>query len=192
MQRSNLTNLLYVGYVDFKIKVNDRIVHVSRHNKGLPGLQRAFCNFLTGNSITHDDVPQFIDLRYSSTGMYDFDRDHTLLLNKLPLTGRSWEEGKYVYGDNEEESTYIAKLTAVLSSNSLIRKISNTESATTDFRFYLMSGSNGTINGVASGYFDLAYVDITAEALSLIGPGSQAIIEWSLQLLTGEGILTDE
>lgn len=186
MQQSNLTNLLYVGYVDLKIKINDRVVHTSRHNRGLPALQRAFCNFLTGNDITNEDVPQFIDLRYSSKEENKFDKTNTLLLNKLPLTGKSWEEGKYIYQDSSQESTYIAKLTAVLSSNSLIRKISSAEDDTLNFRFYLLSGSNGVVNGDAiSGYFDMAYLDVTAEALSLIGPGSQAIIEWSLQLLTG-------
>lgn len=185
MQQSNLTNLLYVGNVKFKIKIGDKIVEVSNHNKGLPALQRAFCNFLTGNDITKEDVPQFMDLRYSPVGTDNFSKSNTLLLNKLPLTGRSWEEGKYIYSDSSEESTYVAKLTAVLSSNSLIRKISNGEPY--DFRIYLISGSNGTVNDVPSGYFDLAYLNISSEALSMIGPGSQAIIEWSLQLLT-EGV----
>lgn len=183
MQQSNLTNLLYVGNVNLKLKVNDKIININQHNKGLPALQRAFCNFLTGNDITNEDVPQFIDLRYSIRGQDDFNKNNTMLLNKLPLTGRSWEEGRYIYQDSTQESTYVAKLTAVLSSNSLVRKISNTDE--NDFRFYLLSGSNGTVNGEISGYFDMAYLDISSEALSLIGPGSQAIIEWSLQLLTG-------
>jgi len=185
-QQSNLTNLLYVGHVDFKVKINDKIITVGNHNKGLPALQRGFCNFLTGNDITREDVPQFMDLRWSAKDQNDFSKDHTLLLNKLPLSGKSWEEGRYIYGNNQEESTYVAKLTAILSSNSLIRKISRSEAETTDFRLYLISGSNGTVNGVQSGYFDMAYLDMPAEQLSLIGPGSQAIIEWSLQLLTGE------
>lgn len=180
-QQSNITNLLYVGNVNLKIKINNKIIDISQHNKGLPALQRAFCNFLTGNDITNEDVPQFIDLRYK--GNNDFGRNNTLLLNKLPLTGKSWEEGRYIYGNSSSESTYVAKLTAVLSSNSLIRKISNTEEE--EFRFYLLSGSNGTVNDQISGYFDLAYLNVSAEQLSLIGPGSQAVIEWSLQLLTG-------
>lgn len=180
MKRHNLTNVSYVGHVDLKIKINDKIITVSQHNKGLPALQRAFCNFITGNMITNEDVPQFMDLRMSNSLQEDYSQ--SVLLNKLPLTGKSWEEGKYVYSDNVEESTYIAKLTAVLSSNSLIRKISSSEN--NKFRLYLVSGSNGIVNDQVSGYFDLAYLDIPAEQLSLIGPGSQAIIEWSLQLLT--------
>lgn len=187
MQRSNLTNLFYVGHVDLKIRINDRVITVGNHNKGLPALQRAFCNFLTGNDITKEDIPQFMDLRYSPKGQNAFDPANSLLLNRLPLTGKSWEEGRYIYQDNSSESTYVAKLTAVLSSNSLTRQITSEDEANYDFRLYLVSGSNGTVNGVVSGYFDLAYLNITAEQLSLIGPGSQAIIEWSLQLLT-EGV----
>ena len=182
-QQSNLTSLFYVGNVNLKLKIKDKIIDISNHNTGLPALQRSFCSFLTGNIITNEDVPEFIDLRYSVHGLNDFKPTQTMLLNKLPLTGKSWEEGKYIYQNNQEESTYIAKLTAVLSSNSLIRKISNTEE--NDFRFYLVSGSNGVVNNQVSGYFDLAYLNVSAEQLSLIGPGTQAIIEWSLQLLTG-------
>lgn len=180
-QQSNITNLLYVGNVTLKLKIKDKVVTLSQHNRGLPALQRAFCNFLTSNTITNEDVPQFLDLRYK--GNNNFGKDNTMLLNKLPITGKSWEEGKYIYNNSSTESTYIAKLTAVLSSNSLIRKISNTE--TEEFRFYLLSGSNGIVNDQVSGYFDMAYLNVSAESLSLIGPGTQAIIEWSLQLLTG-------
>lgn len=185
--QNNLTNLFYAGRVNLKIKINDRVVEVKNHNKGLPALQRAFCNFLTGNDITREDIPQSMDLRFSTKGTEQFDPANSLLLNRLPLTGKSWEEGRFIYSESKEESTYIAKLTAVLSSNSLTRQITTEDEANYDFRLYLVSGSNGTINGVVSGYFDLAYINITAEQLSLIGPGSQAIIEWSLQLLT-EGV----
>ena len=183
MSRHNLTNVSYVGQVNLKIKIKDKVITVGQHNKGLPALQRAFAKFITSNNITNEDVPQFMDLRYSpSTGDEDFSASHSLLLNKLPVSGKSFEEGRYIYHDNVEESTYIAKLTAVLSSNSLTAKISSSDDR--KFRLYLLSGSDGIVNGEVSGYFELAYLNIDAEALSLIGPGSQAIIEWSLQLLT--------
>lgn len=169
--------MLYVGHVSLKLKINNRIIEIDNHNKGLPALQRAFCNFLTGNDITHEDVPQFIDLRKKEGEVYS-----TVLLNKLPLTGKSWEEGKYIYQDSSEEDTYVAKLTAVLSSNSLATRITD---GSGEYRLYLQTGSNGTINGVTTGYYDLAYMDISSEALSMVGPGTQAIIEWSLQLLVG-------
>lgn len=181
-QQHNITNLFYVGNVSIKLKINDKIVNIENHNRGLLALQRAFCDFITGNTITNESVPQFMDLRCSVQGANNFNT--SLLLNKLPLTGKSWEEGRYVYDNNDEERTCVAKLTAVLSSNSLIEKISSSD--TRDFRLYLLSGSNGIVNGQVSGYFEMAYLGISAEQLSLIGPGSQAIIEWSLQLLTGE------
>lgn len=184
MQQNNITNLLYVGNVSLKIKVKDKIIKVDNHNKGLPALQRAFCEFITGNIITNESVPQFMDLRYKNHNETDWRNSTSILLNKLPLTGKSFEEGRYVYGDNSQENTYVAKLTAVLSSNSLVEKISGSD--TRDFRLYLLSGSNGLVNGQVSGYFEMAYLPMDVEQLSLIGPGSQAIIEWSLQMLTGE------
>lgn len=182
-QYSNLTNLLYVGKVSFKLKIKDKIVEVSNHNRGLPALQRAFCNLVTGNRITNTDIPEYMDVRYSTDGGETFPAENTILLNKLPLSGKSWEEGQFVYNEDTEENVYTAKLTSVLSSNSLARRISSNE--TTPFRIYLLSGTNGTINGETNGYFEMAYLNISADALSLIMPGTQAIIEWSLQLLTG-------
>lgn len=183
-QYSNLTNVLYVGKVSFKLKIKDRIVEYANHNKGLPALQRAFCNLITGNRITNTDVPQFMDVRYSLDGGATFPTENSILLNKLPLSGKSWEEGQFIYTDESEENVFTAKLTAVLSSNSLKERISSDDQSRL-YRIYLISGTNGTINGEVNGYFDMAYLDISAESLSLVMPGTQAIIEWSLQLLTG-------
>lgn len=183
-QYNNVTNVLYVGNVSFKLKIKDKILEYANHNKGLPALQRAFCNLITGNRITNTDIPQFMDVRFSTDNGETYPPENSLLLNKLPLSGKSWEEGQFVYSDNTEENIYTAKLTAVLSSNSLAARI-NSEDQTKKYRIYLISGTNGTINGEVNGYFEMAYLDISAESLSLVMPGTQAIIEWSLQLLTG-------
>ena len=183
-QYSNLTNLLYVGKVSFKVKIKDKIIEVSNHNKGLPALQRAFCNLVTGNRITNTDIPEYMDVRFSTDNGETFPAENTILLNKLPLSGKSWEEGQFIYNETTEEDVYTAKLTAVLSSNSLATRV-NSADQSKKYRIYLVSGTNGTINGEINGYFEMAYLNISAEALALVMPGTQAIIEWSLQLLTG-------
>ena len=162
---NNITNMMYIGNVQLKLKIKDKIINISNHNTGLPGLKRAFCNFITGN-IHNSDLPQFMDLRiYTQNNGYS--PKNTLLINKLPVTGKSWEESKFVYSNQTQENTYVAKLTAVLSSNSLVRKISSTEEG--PFRLYLISGTDGIINDVQSGYFDLAYLPISATDLNSNG-----------------------
>lgn len=180
----NETRLLYQGNVKVKLKIKDKVLTVENHNHGLPALQRAFCNFITGNSLTIEDIPQYMDIRYSVNEDGPFNKENTILLNKLPLTGKSWDESQYIDASSDNESSYVAKLTAVLSSNSLINKISSNDQRY--FRIYLISGSVGqTLEGEISGLYDMAYLNISAETLSMVGPGAQAIIEWSLRLLTG-------
>lgn len=166
-------NLSYVGNVNIKLNIHGKIVNVYSHNTGLPDLQKAFCKYITATYDAMDDVPRFIDLRESiSNSSYN-----SILLNKLPLTGKSFAEGKYsATSESTPVDTWIAKLTAVLSSNSMSKSVE--ANSTANYRLYLISEAN---NGHEN--LDLAYIEVPAQTLSMVGPGVQAIIEWSMQLL---------
>ena len=166
----NLTRLKYKGNVKVSIKIKDKIFEVNTHNEGLPALSRAFCQFITGNRITEEDIPQYLDLRYSDGETYN-----SCLLSRVHLSGKSW-----VY--DSANSNYIAKFTGVISYNNLTRAITRADSEL--YRLYLYSGSLGVdSNNEYTGYYDLAFLDISAETLSYLSPGTQAIIEWSMELV---------
>ena len=169
----NMTALAYKGNVKVSIKIKDKIYEVKSHNAGLPALCRSFCSFITGNTITVEDIPEYLDLRYNDGGSWS-----SILLTKIPLSGKSW-----VYDGTI--NNYVAKFTGVISYNYLTRAITKADSDT--YRLYLYSGSLGKdSNNNYTGYIDLAYLDIDAETLSYLSPGTQAIIEWSMQLLNYE------
>ena len=166
----NMTTVSYKGDVKVCLKIKDKIIDIQNHNAGLPALSRAFCQFITGNSLTIEDLPEFIDLRFNSGSAWE-----SCLVARVPLSGKSW-----VYDDST--GNYVAKFTGVISYNYLNRVI--TRNDTTDYRLYIYSGSLGPDGmGNYSGYYDFAYLDISAESLSYISPGTQAIIEWSMQLV---------
>lgn len=167
----NLTKLAYKGNVKVSIKIKDKIFEIKSHNSGLPALSRSFCKFITANGTTEEDIPQYLDLRYSDDGT----SYTTCLISRVHLSGKSW-----IY--DSSSSNYVAKFTGVISYNYLTRPITRMD---TDFyRFYLYSGSLGLdSNNQYTGYYDLAYLDVDAETLSYLSPGTQAIIEWSMELV---------
>lgn len=169
----NLTQVLYRGKVDISLKIGDKTIRMSSHNNGLPYLQRAFCNFIVGNMITIEDIPEFLDLRKQivANGAWQ-----TCLLSRVHLSGKSWSENTTSQGTNE----CIATFTGVLAYMNLKEAIPRGD--TSSYRLYLYSGSLSD----TTGYDDMAYLDITADELSRISPGTQAIVEWSMKLLIGE------
>lgn len=165
---NNLLSFTYQGKVDVKLRIKDKIIHLTQFNHGLPSLSMSFCKFVTGNSLTQEDYPCFLDLRKSATESGEYS---TVLLSKVPLSGKTWTF-------NSSENNYVATFNAVISFNNLQSAI--VRSDTNYYKLYLCSGMSSTQSGV---YYDLAYLDATAEALSYISPGTQAEIEWSMQLL---------
>lgn len=153
--------LPYKGIVNVKIKIKDKIVSFENHNAGLPLLGKSFCKFITGNTTTEEDIPYYLDILKDGGAP-----ENSILVNKIHLSGRYWE-----YND----PNYIAKFTAVVSYSSLKSVINRSDSG--QFKLYMYSaGANPQA---------LATMGITAESLSLITPGTQAIIEWSMMLDLG-------
>lgn len=157
-------NLLYKGNVKLKLKIKDKLIELDVKNAGLPALQLAFCKFVTGNTTTAADIPCYIDLRKQIVGSY-----LSILFGRMPLSGKYYEPSS---GD----SAYIARFTATISYESLQEDIDSSS----NYRLYLYSGNSGT-----SGYYDLAFVDVSSDLLASLQPGTQIIIEWTMKLLNG-------
>lgn len=162
---NNLTKVFYKGKVNLQLKIKDQIISIDNHNAGLLGLSLSFCKFITGNSITENDIPIYIDLTKSDE---EFDIGDSILINKIRLSGRFFEL-------DPTSNNYVAKFNAVISNSSLTETISRADS--NYFKLILYTAGNPQTA--------LATMNVSAETLSLITPGTQAIVEWSMMLDLG-------
>lgn len=161
----NITKLIYSGHVNLKIKIGNEIYEMNKHNEGTKYLMRSFAKFLAGQANLETDTPQFLDLE-KDMGASDWE---TYLTKIIELTGREW----YQNGIN----TFACKFTATIPFTALSAGISSDD--TNDFRLVLYSEeSNERI--------DLAYLPVTAKSLCRIAPGTQAIIEWVMEVVNEE------
>ena len=176
----NKTVTTYKGTVHLSFNINGKKCSQTKHNSGLPKLRQSFYRFILGYQSTPEDIPQYLDVRKTSG---DWSTEGTTcLVSLIPLSGKTnWEEGQYSSTSQSGADENVAKLTAVVSSTSLIKQIVNSDASS--YRLYLCSGetSYGTVNY-------LAYLDTDAETLSKITPGTQMIVEWSMELKIGEDV----
>lgn len=165
---TNNTTLSYRGDVKLKLIVGNKIIEVDRHNSGTLDLMKSICKYLTGNGVPQYETPQFLDLRRQSTsGDTDWD---TYLTRQISVgtSGRSYEYDSTL-------SNWVAKFSFSLPYSALVDYIEADDTAY-NYRLYLYAeDESGSI-------VDLAYLPITAQELSNITPGIQAIVEWQLQI----------
>ena len=161
---SNLSTFIYEGQVKIKLKIKDKIVDIyDNHNAGLPGLSRMFAKCVVSATISISDTPQYLDLRVSSSD--DWSSSTSCLYNKISLSGKYYE---FDAGENN----WVGKLTGVISAVNLKNTVAS--GSTENYRLYLVSGGSEEIQ--------LAYLDMDTQTLSNLTPGTQAIIEWNMQL----------
>lgn len=173
---SNETNLSYTGNVSVKLLINDKVVEINDHNLGLPYLMKAFAKFVTGNYSGESDIPQFLDLRkfVDTEGVQEWE---TSLNQRVPLSGRLFE-----YNEKQSPPNWIAKFTGVI--NHSVLKDTILEDSLEKYRIYLYSGYDSSDSN--EHYHDIAYLNISAKDLARIVPGTQAIIEWVMQVKNPE------
>lgn len=172
----NKTDLSYRGIVKFKLKIGDKTVSVTQKNNGTDYLKKAVCKFLTGNYGGNADIPQLLDLRQKLAGT-DPERWITCLNQEIVLTGKT-----YLQTTDSElgiDNNWVARFTAAIPYAALLEPIS--DASTDQYRFYLYGAYDSA--DVYERYHDLAYIDIDAPSLSRITPGTQALVEWSMQIL---------
>lgn len=169
----NETILNYVGDVTVKLKVGDKIFKLEKHNTGLPLLRKTICKFLTGNYSGPEELPQFLDLWYNADPSLSSESKVwvTYLSSQISLTGK-------VYEWSTKYNNWVAKFTAVINHNNLLNDIA--ESDPGEFKLVILNGYNPS--NVDESYGLLAELPIESYMLARITPGTQAIIEWAMQI----------
>lgn len=171
---SNFTDMVYSGNVYTTIKIGNKIIELNNHNSGTVFLKKLFTKLITGNFEGAQDTPSFLDLRW-----YDNATETWLpaLSSQIPLTSKT-------YAWNSDKNNWVAEFNAVIDHSNLIEDIESNSSK--EYRLFLQSGYDplGGIDPLNIEYYhDIASLDVLANDLSKIVPGTQAIISWQMQLL---------
>jgi hypothetical protein len=147
----------YIGSVNISIPVNGKTLKINRKNKGLPELFRLLVRALAGYSIVADK-PSYIDLRYlNEDGEWE-----SCLTNRQSVSQLSY---------NLSDGSWIARAASTIPYSALsVTPISDIGVAS--FRVYLMNKNT-----------DLAYIDVEANDVYKITPGTQALVEWILKII---------
>ena len=170
----NNINFGYKGVVRLNLKINNKIISITSSNNGTDYLKKAFCKFLSGNYGGSADVPQMLDLRRLDTVNNIW---RTCLNQEIVLSGKTYlrtTDAELGVTDN-----WVARFTAAVPYAALISPIDSSDDG--QYRFYLYGAFDD--NDINERYHDLAYIDIDTTSLSRISPGTQALIEWSMQIL---------
>lgn len=169
----NLLTLGYIGNVSVSLNINGQNIDIHTHNAGLPYLSKIFAKLITGNYEGQFDLPEFVDLRSYLQTDTAFTSPIHCLSAQLPISGK-------VYEYNSKIGNWVARFTAVISHENLVDEIS--EDSQDFYRIYLYSGYDDS-NLDGEYYHDIAYIDVQARDLAKIIPGTQAIVEWTMQII---------
>ena len=171
---ANNLSLQYIGKVTLSYYVNGNLVRKKVHNNGLPYLMKTFAKCITGNTIVSSDIPQYLDVRKKA----DDDTWQSILLNLIPLSGKT-----YQYATDQEMPNWVAKFTSSINYSSLKSEIQEDDKS--EYRLYL---SSDTDKESTEKYHDFAYLDVQAVDLAKVSPGTQALVEWTMQINNPEGV----
>lgn len=161
----NITKFIYSGHVNLKIKIGDQIYEMNNHNEGTPFLMRSFAKFLAGEMNIESDTPQFLDLQKGKDSGDGKLKWETYLTKTVELTGREWYQNGL--------DTFACKFTATIPYTALSAGISSDDQSKFRLSLYSYEGADK---------IDLAYLGVTAQSLCRIAPGTQAIIEWVMEV----------
>lgn len=159
----NTTNLIYRGQVEVKMRVNNKLITIGRHNEGTIDLFKSFAKFLTNNANQREDTPQYLDVQYQTE---QGDWKSLLIKDSLSIESATW---------TGVTATFIIPLTF----DDLIRTVVADDGYT--YRLVLYSGdARDNLKNKA-----LAYLEIESKELARISPGTRALIEWSMKVMNG-------
>ena len=147
----------YIGSVNISIPINGKTIKINRKNKGLPELFRLLVRALAGNSIA-TDKPSYIDLRY----LNGYGEGESCLTNRQSISQHSY---------NLSDGSWVARAASTIPYSALsVTPISDL--GVSSFRVYLMNKTD-----------DLAYIDVEANDVYRITPGTQALVEWIIKII---------
>lgn len=156
----NKTSFSYMGNVTLTIKVGDKLVELNNHNAGTTLLMKSFAKFLSGNYSGISDIPELLDIRDSNGA--------SILSSLIPLSGKYYEF-------SSSHNNWISRFTALINSSSIIRQIESSQTYT----LHLCSG----YDSISLTNNNLAELEVSAEDLQTISPGTQAMVEWTMQVV---------
>ena len=159
------TELEYIGNVEFSLNIGKKTIKLNQHNAGTIILQQSICRFLAGQYRGLCDIPNFIDIRKVSDG-------RSILAQVVSLTGRIFKL---------EGTEYVVQCDAQIPYSQLIVKIEPDD--TSLFNVVLCADKDPEL--YEGTYRDLAYIQIEANTLSSILPGTSAAIQWRLHIKNG-------
>lgn len=172
---TNETNAIYAGSVNIVYKTADgKEIIYKKHNEGLPGMCRFLCMALAGNfSSAHNDKPTYMDLRctYTDESAEGDDKTKTVscLYSIVPLSAPM-----YYFDDSPEVQSWVTVFDIGLSYNMINYDIINAHS---DGTFYLyITSASGTD-------FARLMLENSAQIVTRILPGTQAIVQWTMKIL---------
>lgn len=182
------TDVRYQGNVKIQIRKNGQAIKdIVRHNNGTITLSRAFALFIANIQGSEAYVPQYLDLQYIANPL-EVDIDNlenweTYLKKIISLSG---PEVKYITNaykpKNKEGAGYEKNWVTIFRANIPYNLLTSAVEATDKgaFRFFLLSNPIDSTSNIDR---RLAWVNITAEELSKLEPGTEAMIEWQVQLV---------
>lgn len=168
----NELSFVYSGEVKFKYIINGKLFESTYKNAGLPYLMKMFAMAVTGNPLREADIPCFLDLRKKSVDNGNVQWE-SILTQQLPLSGKT-----YSYATDQSPANWVAKFTAAI--NHSILKSDISEDDASDYRLYLYGDYDSLSED--NPYHDFAFLAVDAKDLAKIIPGTQAIVEWSVQI----------
>lgn len=152
----------YTGEVHISYMRNGRVYESYRHNAGVAGLFKFVCKALAGKDV-HDECPKYIDVR----GSADDVAYTSVLASEIPLSGGSY------YQDGGE---WLYRATATIPASAITSPLDDFE----HYRIYLLSK-------VGQSVIDFAHLQLDADDLKNIAPGTQALVEWILRFQNLDG-----
>ena len=158
------TILNYTGKIKIFINLNNKTFEISAHNSGTATLYESICRFLAGQYRGNCDIPSYLDIRDNN--------NVTVLINKIPLSGRS-----FISNDSE----IYTRCEATILFESLFEGIVAQEGV--NYKLVLCADKDPNITG--GQYRDLAYALIPSASLSRITAGTSATIEWRMYISDG-------
>lgn len=168
---NNNSMLSYSGKVNIKFNIGNKIISIDSHNTGTEDLFISLANYLVGNTIKNSNlclIPSVIDIRYSSQEGSINDSETFLRQEySIPIT-------RVDIGKTNDDTPHTSVLYEATITYNYLRDSYNANN-----KYYICLYSNLDKDGDRK---RLAYLDFSGDYISLIQPGTQAILTWELEI----------
>lgn len=177
---SNITDITYKGTVSVKLQIGNKVVAIQSKNTGTDYLKQAICKFLSGNYGGNPDIPQRIELRKRVEVAGGGERWSNILNEEIFLSGKTFlKTTDELLGIHDN---WVARFTAAIPHSALMEAVLPGDND--NYRLYLVGAFDDS--NIQERYHDLAYIAVDAADVARITSGTQALVEWSMQILQAQ------